>query len=177
MEEKTYQYWFFFIRPDYLEKLQVVSVPKENYLYAYTDKKKYAKRFMELHLDKAFVKKKMELSREEVNDLARRYQNYIIREMNISTKDPDGQPTTIKLCMTENEHMTSESRCYAELDSIWKIIWDGYDKLQYKYRRSLDTLEFSKLCDRLSNGETHFPPMDADILGSFIYIFKPVLEG
>ena len=43
MSKKTYKYWFFYIKPEYLHL--VCTEEEDSLLYAYTDNKEYAKVF------------------------------------------------------------------------------------------------------------------------------------
>ena len=70
MMTKTYKYWFYYL---------------DGELYAYTDKKEYAKIFEEERDMTKFTKRKEEITREELNFLAkvRNLKNIIKRNLNL----------------------------------------------------------------------------------------------
>lgn len=179
MEQKQYKYWFFYLKPEYVEEFRLVATSVENpMLFAYTDKKKCAIGFLKLHNPDVFIIKKRYIEREDVNDLARSFQNNIIRSHNIVTKDSNNRRIELKnICMTEREYMLAENRCYTEIETIWRYVWKPTSMFKKKYRRSLAELYYDYNFQMLEKGETFITPhMKADIFGSFIMIFYLLLR-
>lgn len=177
MSNTIYTYWIFYIKEEFIDKIpDVVSIKLNRYIYAYTDKKRYAKEFRRIHSKNAIIMKKVQLSRDGVRFLAQECQNNTIRKYELTTKDDKFNITKIKLCMTEREFMISENTCYSHVEDIWKYVWDSNDCFENKYKRALDYLAYTRLFNKLNDGDTYyFPDMEADILGSFIHNFKSIL--
>ena len=165
------------IKDNYIEQIPAYAPCRLNKnLYAYTDKKEYAKEFRMTHSKDAIIMKKMKLDRDGVRLLAKEFQNNIIRKETLTTKDENFNPITIKMCMTEKEYMVSENGCYSHVEDLWKYVWDPILSLNDKYIKSLNCLGYSFLSKRLEDGNcTYVPNIEADILGSFIYYFKHIL--
>jgi hypothetical protein len=177
MEPKTYKYWVFFIKPEYRARLgRVGSTFNDPLIYAYTDKKEYASGFLDIHSADAFILKKFYLTRDEVNDLAREFQNNIIRCVKLTTKDSEYCERNITIYMTESEHILSENLCYSVTETLWKYVWDPITKFDLKYQKALGILHYIRNQKMLNMGETYATPnMEADVYGAFIHIFKEVL--
>lgn len=179
MEQKTYEYWIFYLKPQYVAEFNQVATSINNpMLFAYTDKKKYATGFLKLHNPDAFYIKKKSLYRSDVNDLARHFQNNIIRAYDISTKDSNNHRIELKdVCMTEREYMLAENRCYSEIETIWRYVWSSSNIYKKKYRKALSELYYDYNFEILEKGDTFITPhMEADIFGSFIMIFYLLLR-
>jgi hypothetical protein len=92
MIQKEYKYWLY-----YLDKE----------LYAYTDNKVYAEKFEAIRDMDKFKKEKYKISREDVNYLAKEYQELILEpiEFTIDNKDT-GDKFTGELIVTRMEKIT-----------------------------------------------------------------------
>lgn len=177
MHSNEYTYWIFFIKEEYLNKIPSYTPSSENrLLYAYTDKKEYAEEFKKIHLEDAFIIKKMKLDRDGVNMLARYFQNNIIRREKIISKDSRFNRIEVKVCLTEKEYFVSENSCYSHVEDLWKYVWEPNFILNTKYMKALNNLNYLYLYKKLEDGKTtYIPNLEADILGSFIYHFKSIL--
>ena len=177
MYSKVYTYWVFYIKDEYIDRVpDSVSCRLNRHLYAYTDKKEYAKEFRKTHSKDAIIMKKVKLNRDGVRLLAQEFQNNIIRKQTLTTKDEDYHSIEIKMCMTEKEYMISENSCYAHVEDIWKYVWESINHLDNKYVKALNDLGYTYLYEKLENGNcSYVPNMEPDILGSFIYNFKSIL--
>lgn len=179
MEQKKYTHWIFYLKPEYVDEYQCSATSINNpMLFAYTSKKKYAAGFIKIHNPDAFYIKKVELEKDDVNDLARYFQNNIIRSYDITTKDSNNRIIDLDgVCMTEREYMLSENRCYSEIETLWRCVWKSSNMFKRKYKEALKILYYDYNFELLKKGETFVTPhMDADIFGSFVMIFYLILR-
>lgn len=84
MTNNTYKYWFFYIKPDYLD--MVTTESSDSLLYAYTDNEEYANLFMtQRDMNKFFIKKR-KIEKDEVNYLANEFTREYLIKKDIKTK-------------------------------------------------------------------------------------------
>ena len=181
IHQKTYKYWFIYIRPKYSENLSFVYNTSNDDsilpLFAYTSKRSLLNGFLEFHEKDALIVKKMQLSREEVNDLARYYQNDIIRKYNLSTKDSKHKKVEISLYMTEREFLSSETICYNQIETIFKYAWDPISRFKLDIITSLNILGYDTIFRTLEKGECQVVKnLIPDIYGSFKIVYEPILR-
>lgn len=177
-QNKTYRYWFFYINPDTNFELPwAIRSDKDQYLLAYTPKKKFKNRFLSIHDKNKLIVCKRYLSKDEVNHLAKNYQNEIIREYEIKTKNSSYEESRCKIYITEHQYILSEGSCYNQLETIWKLTWDPSDKYVSSIRNALKDIGYDEMNKTLSNGDTYaYLNLVPDILGSFIYNFGKILK-
>ena len=176
MNEKLYTYYLFYIKPEYSDVIGFFTSNKP-LLYAYTDKKKYAARFLMIHKKEAFVIKKKKISRSNVNQLAKEQQNDYIGEYRLSTKDHNGNTLNIDICITPRQFMVAEARCYTEIENVWKYVWASPYCFKRKYIDALITLDYLYNYSRLENGDTLIlPHMEPDLFGSLIRSFNAIMR-
>lgn len=177
-QSKTYRYWFFYINPDSNFELPwAIRSDKDQYLLAYTPKKKFKNGFLSIHDKDKLIVCKRYLSKDEVNLLAKNYQNEIIREYEIKTKNSSYEESQCKIYITEHQYILSEGSCYNQLETIWKLTWDPSDKYVSSIRDALKDIGYDEMNKTLSNGDTYaYLNLVPDILGSFIYNFGKILK-
>lgn len=177
--EKLYKYWFFLIKGEYANKLPITSLPVNRAtLFAYTDKKELAKLFLKLHKKEVFIIKKQMISREVVNDLAKNYQNNIIRKVNMTTKDIDNQMIEIDVAITEVEGILTENRCYSMVEYLYKYAWNSNECLRDEYKEALDILGYTNVHNSLLRGDSIILPkmLQEDLFGALINAYGSIME-
>ena len=180
--ENTYEYYLIYIKKDKLDRIPSVTSNPDSYLYGYTQKKSLMKDFFVIHDPNAFLVKKLELTKDAVIELTKECQNNIIRRYKLDTKDDEFRHKQINLAMTEKEFMAAEHQCYVEIESIYKYVWDGMRYLpclKDKWYDALAELKYHYLSKQLEDGATTrvLTSFEADVAGSFIYLFKSILRG
>ena len=180
MLDIDYTYWFIYIRPEYVDKIPMFITTSDETnlpLFAYTDKRSILKNFLKIHNKDALIIKKKHLSRQEVNDLARHYQNDIIRKYTLQTKTKSYEVLSLDLYMSEKEYIVAENLCYTEIESIFRYVWDPTDKFKDKVMDALSILGYHELNYMLEVGECQVVNnMNPDIFSAFESIFWPILK-
>ena len=174
-----YTYWFIYIKPEYVDKIPMFITTEDETnlpLFAYTNKRSILKKFLKIHNKDALIIKKKHLSRTDVNNLARYYQNDIIRKYSLQTKTSSYEVITVDLYMSEKEYMISENQCFSQIESIFKYVWDSNDKFKDKVIDALNILGYQKLSTLLNMGECLVVDMNPDIFSAFESIFWAILK-
>ena len=91
--DKLYKYWLYYINDE---------------LYAYTDRKEYAKSFESFRNMKKFHRIKKEINKDTVNMLAKEYQTQYLQKHTLKTYK-DKKWIDIEIILTESEHLTITS--------------------------------------------------------------------
>lgn len=176
MINDTYKYWFFYIKPEYLDL--VYTEEEDSLLYAYTDNKEYAKMFKEQRdMNKFFVVKR-EIDKDEVNYLAKDFMREYLIKKEVKTKSRGIGSKTIKydLILTSTEehminHISSkilivDSMCYAWLNPY---IFNN------EYLSALAVIGFKEKFDMMNNLDSVInrenkmgTNIQADLLSTFI---------
>lgn len=184
MNENTYKYWFFYIKPEYIHL--VCTEEKDSLLYAYTDNKEYAKIFKnQRDMDKFFMMKK-EIDREEVNYLAKYFmREYLIKkEVKTKTGGIGSKVVNFELIITKTEDIiiqSSSSRVL--LVDIWKCAWLNPYIFTEKYLNALTEIGLKDRFDILNSWKTSNKEINKigenvqpDLLSTFIKEFGFLLS-
>ena len=181
-KEKTYRYYLIYIKPEYYSLIpdQYKSSLNNSFtmLYAYTDNKKYLKKFLEYRNESYYYIIKKDLSREDINLLCKDYQNYIIRKKKVTSRYNVTKSYDKDFYITEKEHNITLNFIYHILsEDMWLLSYDSsIDIFTDEYKEILTTLRFNKLHDRLNEGNLNFSDfMIPDFIGSYVEIFKSIL--
>ena len=173
MIEKLYKYWIFY---------------KDNEIYAYTDSKEYAKRFMEERNMKLFQKKKVKISSYEVNQLAEFYQTAWLKESELPVYDNvnlSWSDETFVITEMEEITITNVSAQLMNAD-IFRWCWFNPYPFNDKLIAALKTLHYDRI-NRVVTSATASGTLDADygdnfqiepdMLGIFIHYYGKTLKG
>lgn len=174
MDVKRYHYWCFYYH-------DAASQDDIWELYAYTDKKEYAKQFEATRNMKKFRKKSLKLTRKEVNYLADNYQGEYLRESLYLTKLPSKHKydiTYVKFITTEMEDITARSWMSTFLTiKLWDNCWFDYhifnDDLievlrKLHYTDGYDMIMGYENEDEIDNEDTLIP----DEFAMFLHLYK-----
>ena len=113
----NYKYWIFYANEEYIDDLTCL-IDKDNLIYAYTDDKQIANIF-EIYHDMSKIKKKhVNLTRFEVNQLAKDHQTKIIKMRKFLTKDKDGKKMEINIPVTVMEEKHVDLQIVATLNKL-----------------------------------------------------------
>jgi hypothetical protein len=147
-------------------------------LYAYTDNKKYLKKFLKYRNKNYYYVVKKKLSRDDINLLCKDYQNYIIRKKSVTCRFNMTISHNKDFYITEKEYKVTTNYVYYILnEDIWLLSFDySIDRFNDEYQKSLYTLRFDKIHYRLNIGnlltDDYLTP---DFIGTYIEIFKSIL--
>lgn len=150
-EEKKYKYWFFYIKPEYLHL--VYTEEDDSLLYAYTDNKEHAKLFKDQRDINKFFVKKLEISREEVNYLARYFtREYLIKkDIKTKTKGIGSKVIDYTLILTKAEDNLLQTTAYkALMVDIYKYTWLNPYIFDDEYLSVLNKIGFKSRFDLIS---------------------------
>ena len=118
---------------------------RQAYLYAYTDEKRLAQRFMDERDPEKFIYKEIKLNKEEGKRFQVRYSAACLGMRGFYTKNPldSSKKTTRRVCCTAHEEETvvlGEDKIWEGLEDIW------FDPTIFKekYFKALETLLFMK---------------------------------
>lgn len=176
--DKTYKYWLFYIKPNIdFELPWSIRCDRNPHLLAYTDKKKFKDGFLKIHDKSKLYIEKRELNKDEVNNLAKNYQNEIIRKYNVHVKQDDYSTDQVEIYLTEHQYITAQDRCYQYMETVWKCTWDTSDKYSKSIQSALRNIGYNDMHKTLESGDSYLLlNMTPDIFGSFISQFKQVLK-
>lgn len=192
MTNKTYQYWVYYIKEEYVDEVPLVL--NGDLIYAYTDNKDIASEF-ELYRDmNKFIKRKLELTRLEVNLLAKNEQTQILKIRECTTRDENGKLITTIIAMTAQEEKYLDMHVMTCLHNLMykymniPIPCNIFDEKLFKYLSKIEffSLSNNSLFDDLVYIKTDSieiknnsmkKVINTDELGIFIYIFKNILTG
>ena len=157
MNEKLYQYWFFLWRGDINPDSQTKS-----FLYAYTDRKDYAKRFKEFRTAKNMICYKKKLTKEELNELADISPNLILKEIKLRTIKGN-KTIEIPLVMTVAENNTIINLSTKLVCSdIYTACWDSPYIFKKEIIKALKTLGYLKFHSVISSSGEFIDDGDED---------------
>ena len=181
-KEKTYRYYLIYIGPEYYSLIpdQYKSSLNNSFtmLYAYTDNKKYLKKFLEYRNKDYYYIIKKDLTREDVNFLCKDYQNYIIRKKKVSTRYNVTKSCDKDFYISEKEYNITLNYVYHVLsEDIWLLSYDNIiDIFTDDYKEILSILKFDRLHNRLNSGNLDFNDfIIPDFIGTYLEIFKSIL--
>ena len=145
-------------------------------LYAYTTDKKIAKQFQYERRD--FYKlKKMKLTREEVNGLAREYKHSVINK--ITSRNKFGEKKEF-MC-TEDEFINVSDYAVHRISRVSATVMGDMrfiNLLKEKYINALSYLLYIKAYKLIRYGKTDFlfEQYDMDIVGTFVSLYNKELS-
>ena len=151
--------------------------------YAYTDNKQYANLF---ELDRnmnLFKKIKKEMTKDEINFLAREYQNMYLKEVRLKIYDKskerwfDGS-----FIMTADEYFNITMTEIRLMESdLFQHCWDNPAKFNSKIIKALEILEYNNVYRQISstkyderNIKINVKP---DLLGIFLHYYGKTMKG
>ena len=183
MTENKYKYWFFYIKPEFID---TVYTEENSLLYAYTDDKDYYKAFKDQRdMSKFFILKK-EIDREEVNYLAKYFTRQYLIKKEVKTKTDSSKSTIINydLIITKYEdHMIQSTSHRIIMFDLWKYAWINPYIFKNKYLKALDKLGFKNKFDTMNTWKRSSVDIDrigkniqADMLAIFINEFGYLLS-
>ena len=167
---KTYKYWIYYLK-------------ETDYLYAYTDNKKYAKEFEKFRDMDKFIKLTREISSDIVNELAKEHQEKYLKKSKIDIYDKK----TMKwfkshLILTMEEELTINNTAIQILyDTLYRYCWDNPYVFNKKIIKALDTLEYTKIYNQI-NQDSENSDIDQEIkikpdqLGIFIHCYGKTIR-
>lgn len=179
--EKTYQYWFFYIKPEF--KDFVCTESDDSLLYAYTDKKEYAKIFESMRDMEKFFKKKRKISRDEVGYLADTYNKEFLIYKSFETKKENGGIQNCNLLLTKMEYFIID-RDYTEvcMNRLWLYTWINPKIFKDEYKKALEEIGYTFGYDMISNTKREKSAYQAmelykpDYISAFIHHFGFLLK-
>lgn len=171
--EKLYKYYFFY----------EVEEGEEPELYAYTDDKSLAKEF-ELERDmNIFFKKKTEITKDEVNILAKDYKEMRLSILEGYTKDINNISKLIdfSLVVTELEKLTIISK-YDEIINYDLCVYSRNTPFVFKKDifKALEYLDYNYnfmiMYEPESADDYYQYDYELDLFGAFVYLFGKYLR-
>ena len=179
MNERTYKYWFFYIKPEFVD--DVVSFQYSTNLYAYTDSKLYAESFMNMRNMDKFVLKKRKITRGDVNYFATNFPDGYLSEEKLPTR-PKGK--VINVVMTKSERTDLENNInHIMYCKLWKYTVVNPNIFKKKYKKSLNIFGYSLGYEMISKNNIQtdlsdiFSVINVDYLGAFIHLNIKTLRG
>lgn len=161
---KTYDYWLFYKKDD-------------NDLYAYTDSKELSKLFKSQRNMKIFRYEKVDLTKDEVADLATKENDKILEESELKYSD-NGTIGSIKLVVTKMEKYSviSESADLIACD-VYKYAWVNPYIFKDEIVKSLKKLKYLSCNNLLTQGKEVYLDIfsEADELAIFLRYFGNTL--
>lgn len=152
--------------------------------YAYTDNKSYAMLF-EVDRDMSQFKKiKKNMSKEEINYLAREYQNNFLKEVSLRIFDKMKECWfTGSFIMTAEESFTINLVEIQLMESeLYQHCWEHPGKFKEKIYKALEVLEYNnvyrQITHTISDGEED-PKINVkpDSLGIFLHYYGKTMKG
>ena len=171
---KTYKYWLYYY---------------DDELYAYTDNKSYAKSFERDRDMNKFIKRKKEITREDVNMLAREEQDKYLLSNKIDIYNKEKMTWfEAEFVMTQMERTTINNIAVQVMnEDLYKYCWNTPFIFNNKIIKALELLQYNTLHRQLTystrSGEypaefcdeiIHIKP---DMLGIFLHYFGKTMKG
>ena len=174
---KTSTYWLFYLKdPSVLtpEQLRGANL-EEGFLYAYTDKKEYAKEWEKERNMRLFRKEKKALTTDEIGEITMLHQNGRIRTFHGETSDVEMGTRSFQIALSEWEYefiqmqwLFCEMTVLPSLDRPSKI-----GIFRKEFRTMLEKVGYRDIFyDDLPFSEYYLKP---DFLKLFIHYFRPLL--
>lgn len=174
---KTSTYWLFYLKdPSVLtpEQLRGANL-EEGFLYAYTDKKEYAKEWEKERNMRLFRKEKKALTTDEIGEITMLHQNGRIRTFHGETSDVEMGTRLFQIALTVWEYefiqmqwLFCEMTVLPSLDRPSKI-----GIFRKEFRTMLEKVGYRDIFyDDLPFSEYYLKP---DFLKLFIHYFRPLL--
>lgn len=174
---KTSTYWLFYLKdPSVLtpEQLRGANL-EEGFLYAYTDKKEYAKEWEKERNMRLFRKEKKELTTDEIGEITMLHQNGRIRTFHGETSDVEMGTRSFQIALNVWEYefiqmqwLFCEMTVLPSLDRPSKI-----GIFRKEFRTMLEKVGYRHIYyDDLPFSEYYLKP---DFLKLFIHYYRPLL--
>lgn len=174
---KTSTYWLFYLKdPSVLtpEQLRGANL-EEGFLYAYTDKKEYAKEWEKERNMRLFRKEKKALTTDEIGEITMLHQNGRIRTFHGETSDVEMSTRSFQIALNVWEYefiqmqwLFCEMTVLPSLDRPSKI-----GIFRKEFRTMLEQVGYRHIFyDDLPYSEYHLKP---DFLKLFIHYYRPLL--
>lgn len=161
MSKKKYKYWIYYLK-------------SSNEIYAYTDNKVYAKSFENVRDMKMFNKVKKNLTKEEVNYLAREYQSNILKIFEYKTSNKNNSIISVTMVSTMIEHLTVTSQATRLICcDIYQYCILEPEMFNDKIYNALNILNYNKLYEHITNPKASLNniSIEVDELAIFINNF------
>lgn len=180
---KKYKYWFFYIKPKYLDEVYIEE--PESLLYAYTDNYMYFKKFKKERNMKKFIYEERLIDREEINKLSIYFSREVLLEEEYDTYDGNANLNTIKykLVITKYEYSNIVSITnQIFMNKLWNCTWINPFIFKDEYIIMLYSLGFGQGYEMI-NGDNYditveklYKMIKPDMLSVFIYHYKHLLS-
>lgn len=174
---KTSTYWLFYLKdPSVLtpEQLRGANL-EEGFLYAYTDKKEYAKEWEKERNMRLFRKEKKALTTDEIGEITMLHQNGRIRTFHGETSDVEMGTRLFQIALTVREYEFIQMQwVFCEMTVLPSL--DRPSKIgifRKEFRTMLEKVGYRDIFyDDLPFSEYYLKP---DFLKLFIHYFRPLL--
>lgn len=142
MDEKTYKFYIFYLNTE--DEVYGVQ-PSE--IYAYTNKKKYAKEFINSRISSNFRMKIVKLDRDEMNTLYNEHMLKILEPVDMLTRYSDSvDRKTVRIIVTRQEHMTCDNQASLYLhEYLYRDVFTSPIIFKKKYIKALTKILYSGL--------------------------------
>lgn len=161
------KYWLYYLK-------------ENNEIYAYTDNKEYAKLFENDRDMTLFNKIKKEISKNEINYLAREYQNCYLKDVSLKIFDKSKQKWFDgNIIMTGEEYLSVTSAEIQLMEvELYQHCWDNPIKFKDKIIKALEILEYNNVYRSIvSTDENIKINIKVDPLGIFLHYYGKSMKG
>lgn len=189
---KLYKYWIFYIKPEYINTI-ACNISDRSYIYAYTDNKVFAHTFETMHDMTKFIKRKMNLSREDVNILADREMLQYLKESTLLTKNSKGEVCKRMIVLTIQEEKMVGLHTVSTLNNLlYKVSHVKIPTyiLQKTFMEQMEKILFFSIVNNIETGEVDINgnyvsnlgkstsiKLYADEMSIYIHLFHDILTG
>jgi hypothetical protein len=158
MSKKKYKYWIYYLK-------------STNEIYAYTDNKDYAKSFENMRDMKMFIKVKKNLTKEEVNYLAREFQSNILKMYEYKTVNKNQTIVMVSIVSTMIENITVNSQSTrlicCDLYTYCEINPEFFNS---KIKKALTVLGYCNLYEYVSETDSDLTKINIEVDELAIFI-------
>lgn len=192
MNKQRYKYWVYYVNPDIVDDLTCI-INEPNFIYAYTDSKELSNLFEKFHDMRKFIKKKLILTRQEVNNLAHDEMNQYLIKRILHSQDKNGKMIDIECAVTKQEEKHLNLQVMTVLNKlVYNVGINTFPAYALKDEVALDLEKFrffsiinnqvtcrDTLC--ISNnciliaGDKKGPKIYADEVSIYIHLFHNIL--
>lgn len=129
-----------------LDDVYYIFYEKGDDIYAYTDSKKLYKKFKKQRNMDLFTVVRLERTKESTHELAENFQQQILSEYSIKTKNENGDVVLIRIVLSASEHLTINNYGFELLNnSILKFVWISPMLFKHSIFKALKELEYLSL--------------------------------
>jgi len=156
MKEIKYTYWIYYIDPRLIDDLTCI-INESNYIYAYTDNKEYSEIFENIHDMSKFIKKKLQLTKTEVNILAQEEMLQYLKRRSLITKDSEGNSMQVDMVLTMQEERYLELQTISSINNlIYKVCVNPFPIRIFDNRviEDLNKIYFDELMNNSIHGKS-----------------------